>query len=1095
MKGRLPLIVILRSTFQCNFGHLQSDNGAATSAATKFYFRGSPAARIQFALLIFVFVPLCAYAQTWGTITADVLANMNTSTPGTTLTATIANAGTVCGGNCTVGTNASWGSGPGDPTDFTVGTNPEVTSNLGAVQMANGGTLYPAYSLNYNNLSHTDADNNTNAYLGFSGTPAGQTSASILFSITFGPPYISNGDDWDDAGIWLGSGEYYEIQTNNYCNESGEYGVRIETGHPTAHSPGCIPLVNQATYWISLTADATTGNATMTVFTANGTLVGQQVAQTTDTGGTLYYVQIGNNENGSNSGTATLFQNLMVNFSSVSLNSGSSATVTNGSATIAGLTGASSLWAGYQIILPDSSGEICSTSYCGYTISSCSSSTTCTLTQTYDGASTTSAEWEFQQPYFWPNSALTNGIIGPGRVTAWAPGVVGGIPTSRTQCTNAECQTLTTNGASSTSAEINAAIANAPANTYVLLPAGTYSNATDCITFGGVSNVTLRGAGANQTFLEPTSTSGCGGGSIGMVSTANGAGSPQNGPVAVTGNVIQGSTTITLASVPNLVIGNPIILDQLDPTCDNGGIFVNGTGSGYTCTATTPGLGGPYNSDGGVNAVRGSGCSSSSPSNCYHQQQIVEVISCNGDTTVGNACSGTNVTVGFYPGLHMPNWSTANMYAWWPSSPILMDGVEDLNISSANNSGANGIEIENCQGCWVKGVASEETSEAHVQLLYSNLTTIRNNYFFLTQNTTTVSYGVECYSCSDALVENNIFNAVTTPMITNGPGSGLVFGYNFTINEYYVGSANYSIPARGDHASATDTILTEGNISDGVTSDNVHGTANMNTYFRNYYSVQPVCWESGSSYATATYGVCNSGITTMQIFALHRFMNLIGNVLGTQGTNTTYCNGATACTGGFTANNSNVLGIGYSGGTGANDPNTVSTIMLWGNADPVTGYSSPRFNCSEVPQFPAYGTATDTYYGVQFPYFTQCPTNKALPASLYYTSKPSWWPSNKPWPIIGPDITGGNLLICGGSSSQVGAVVENSGQCPSGTTSTAVNGLAYSNPAMDCYLNTMGGPANGETTGALSFNEVSCYGTGQVPSPPTNVNGSAVPTS
>jgi hypothetical protein len=145
--------------------------------------------------------------------------------------------------------------------------------------------------------------------------------------------------------------------------------------------------------------------------------------------------------------------------------------------------------------------------------------------------------------------------------------------------------------------------------------------------------------------------------------------------------------------------------------------------------------------------------------------------------------------------------------------------------------------------------------------------------------------------------------------------------------------------------------------------------------------------------------------------------------------------------------------------------------MLWGNADPVTGYGSPRFNCSEVPQFPAQGEATSSMYLVQFPYLNPCPASKTLPASFYHSSKPNWWPSTKPWPIIGPDVTGGNV--------------------------SGVDGLAYTNPAEDCYLNVMGGNPNGEEA-ILSFNEASCYSTSgtesQTPNPPTGVSGNAAPT-
>jgi hypothetical protein len=918
------------------------------------------------------------FSQTWSTLPVDLLVSMNTSAPGTGLTTSVANAGTVSS-QCSVGSTCNWTG----VTDFNVGAYQGTMSNLGPIQMTGtGGALYPAQSLNFNNMAHNDAGNNTNGYLTMSGTPGSATAVSATVEITLGPPYqTSTGSDWDIFGIWTTSGQYYEAQLNNMCNAAGQYGIRIENGHPTTHSATCISLLPQQSYYISLWADFTTGTSQLWVFTANGSLVGTTTAITIDIGSTFSYLQVGNNEsgnctasNGCPTQTYTYFQNIMLNWTTA------------------------------------------------------------------------------PKPLFWTNTAPSASVLAPGRATTWSDaGVIGGIP-NRTSI----CSSLTS---SATTAQINSAISSCGSSGggVVSLGAGTYSGVTSGICFGGVSNVTLRGAGANQTFLAPSSGSSCGGGSVAMTSTANGAGTPQNGPVAVSGSVVQGSTTITLASVPNLKIGNPLILDQLDPTCDDGGIFVSGTGSGYTCTPTSTGLSGPYNTDGGGNGIRGgSGCSAS-PAGCYHQQQIVMVTSCNGVTTVGTACSGTNVAVGFSPGLHMPNWSAAHMYAWWATSPIHADSVEDLNVNSANNSGANGIQITNCQGCWVKGVESQQTSEAHVQLLYANHTQVENNYFFYTQNAATVSYGVECFACSDTLTENNIFQAVTTPEMNNGTSTGNVWGYNYTVNDVYTGSNDYSIPARGDHAAGSDMNLMEGNVSDGATGDVIHGTGNLMTFFRNYYSVQPECWDGGTGYSSYVYGSCTSGTTTMQIYSFHRFYSLIGNVLGTPGVNTTYNTGI--------ANNTNVLGIGYGNGAVPNDPNVAATTMLWGNADAATGFGLPRFNCalggisssSEVPTFPAYGTTTSSVVAAHFPYNNSCPTSLALPSSFYYSSKPFWWPSSKPWPPIGPDVIGGNLGI--------------------------VDGLVYTIPAEDCYLSTMNGAPNG-SGGPYSFNESTCYATGGSGNPP-----------
>lgn len=956
-------------------------------------------------VLLFALSTAC-YAQ-WGTLSPDLLVSMNTSTPGTTLTGTIANAGTVSS-KCTVGTNCSFTTVGMCSTCFTVGAFPDTCSNLGAVQMTNGGSLFGAHTLNYNNMAHDDSQDLTNTYESFSGSLNSITTMGVLYCITLGPPLqTSSGSDYDILGIWDTGGDYWETQLNNNCNGSNpnvNYGIRLET-KPTAHST-CIPLAAKGTYWVEVIANTSTGFAEMYVWTAGGQLMGSTSITAGDFGTAVRYIQIGNNENGSSAGTTTYFQNIMAFWSSASCVSGTCPSI------------------------------------------------------------------------FWPNNSLAAGVLSPARFSNWTPGVVGDIPTTRTQCVNTQCAVVTSAGTSVTSAQINSALANAPANTYVLLPTGHLTSATAGITFGGVSNVTLRGAGANQTFLAPTSEV-CNFFSVCLGTSTNYGGSPQNGPVAVTGDTTQGSTTITLASVANLVVGNPVILDQLDPTADNGGVFQVGTNSSYTPTGTSPGLNGAYSTQGGNNGVRTSGCAVSSPTNCYHQQQIVTVASCNGVTTVGTACTGTNVAVGIYPGIHAPNWSTANMFAWWATSPSLSLGLEDLNVDSSGNSGAIGIGLNNCQGCWVKGVTSYDTSEAHIQFRYANQATVRNNYFFLTQNAATSSYGVECFSGSDALVENNIFHTVTTPMIDNGPCSGNVWAYNYTANELYTGSSQYSIPAIGIHSGGVDSNLFEGNVTDGATGDNIHGTNSFTTFFRNVLAVQPACWSSGS-FPSITYAACNNNYTPFQDFSFHRFYSLIGNVLGNSGIQSDYCNGGSSCGAAFTQTNANVLMVG-GGNTIANDSNVVTTFMAWGNADPVTGFSSPRFNCSDVSVFPTSGALNSTIFGVQLPYLNSCPSSHTLPASFYRSTAPSWWTSGLAYPPIGPDVSNGTIKTTSGTAYSFGpTLATNMSQVGGATLSTYANGQANMIPAGLCYLSTLSGTADGTGTTELSFNEATCYGNGSV---------------
>ena len=252
---------------------------------------------------------------------ADALVTMNTSSPGTAITTTIGDAGTVCGSNCAVGSTLTWNgawTGGSSPQDFTVAANQGACSNLGAVQMT-GGSLYAAQSLNYYSAAHNDADNNTNAGLGFSGTPGSATVIAALACITLGPPAQDNGNDWDIFSIASTTGNYYMAQLNSECPGGGEYGIRMEV-KPTALT-SCIAITPQTTIWVALACDFTTGYGAMWVYTAGGTLIGTVSITAGDTGGTLDFIAFGNNEAGNNSGTYTYFQNIMVNFSSASTSS------------------------------------------------------------------------------------------------------------------------------------------------------------------------------------------------------------------------------------------------------------------------------------------------------------------------------------------------------------------------------------------------------------------------------------------------------------------------------------------------------------------------------------------------------------------------------------------------------------------------------------------------------------------------------------------------------------------------------------------------------------------------------------------------------
>ncbi|PYT90437.1 MAG: hypothetical protein DMG36_20665 [Acidobacteria bacterium] len=265
----------------------------------------------------------------------------------------------------------------------------------------------------------------------------------------------------------------------------------------------------------------------------------------------------------------------------------------------------------------------------------------------------------------------------------------------------------------------------------------------------------------------------------------------------------------------------------------------------------------------------------------------------------------------------------------------------------------------------------------------------------------------------------------------------------------------------------------------GHTQDSIHGTANLETDFRNnFWGTYPEC--ANSIIYTGVYGQCVQNLSPENDSVFHRFSNFIGNILGTPGVETNYSST------GFAIGSGPYSIYQFGGQTVSSaDPNTQGTAMIWGNADAVTGFGSPRYNCSEVAEGTAWHAQAVWYQALLY---QPCPMTNTLPASFFYSAKPAWWPSGKPWPIIGPDVTGGNLLQCT-SGTYTRSLVTNALQCGSpATTSTWANGHVYSNPAMDCYLNVMRGNSDG-TGGPLSFNEASCYvtSTGSGPTPPTGL--------
>ncbi|MDR3642143.1 MAG: fibronectin type III domain-containing protein [Candidatus Doudnabacteria bacterium] len=610
-----------------------------------------------------------------------------------------------------------------------------------------------------------------------------------------------------------------------------------------------------------------------------------------------------------------------------------------------------------------------------------------------------------------------SGILDPSRAVDWSKaGVVGGIPSANwSQCG----ATMSASGA--TSAGINAAIAACAANHYVLLGPGTF-NLSSGIDFAGRSNVALRGSGADQTVLVFSDGNGCHGGygawvDVCIYSTdGNWSGGPSN-TANWTAGYAKGTTQITLSGVTNLKIGQPLMLDQNDDAADTGNLYV--------CQSS--GANPPCSLEGNSGATRAN----------RDQSQIVTV----------TAISGNTVTI--TPGLYMDNWRAGqNPGAWWATNPIASVGIENLTLNHTSSSGNKGVEIADCTNCWISGVRSIDSGKAHVEIVQSDHTTIQNNYFYLTQNSVSQSYGIESLNSADDLYVNNIMQYVVAPLMINGPCTGCVSAYNYFVNNYYSASSGYNIIGALQHTAGSAMILYEGNIGNGLTGDNFHGTHNFVTSFRDYWTGwQPACYNGTANH----FSSCTGPFVALDLRAYSRFYNFIGDVLGTAEIHSSYQNGSSPIFALGSGNTENSVTV-------PDDSLVATTLMRWGNYDTVN--NAVRWNAGEVPS------------GIGA-YANPVPASQTLPASFYYSAKPAWWPSTIAWPPIGPDVSGGNI--------------------------TGVAGHANIIPAEACY-NSMGGSADG-TGNVLTFNAANCYTSSgsssdtTAPSAPINLSATTISTS
>lgn len=352
------------------------------------------------------------------------------------------------------------------------------------------------------------------------------------------------------------------------------------------------------------------------------------------------------------------------------------------------------------------------------------------------------------------------------RRTDWThAGLVGGIP-NRTQI----CATFSPGA---TSAAINTAIA-ACTNGVVQLSAGTYNLSGIRV---NANNVTLRGAGADQTILK-----GCNPVNLG-------AGTNTASNITITGGGQKDTSMLTVSSTAGLFVGQMIEIDRDD---DPSIVVITGD------TTTR------------------------------HMRQVNSIEAIN-----GNTLSLRN--------LMAWDFSSGNPRIKFTFTNTRNSGIEDLKIDHTGTSGCTPFKLEYCDSCWIKGVHSEKPSGYHMIILASLNGEIRDSFIndassYGANNGGLVFYGSNTYgSNSNWKIENNIFNK-TFPAITfQFSATGFFTGYNFAFGS---GSQPADMPATwtfSENHGAHDMMnLWEGNVGELYGSDGYYGSSSHGTLFRNH---------------------------------------------------------------------------------------------------------------------------------------------------------------------------------------------------------------------------------------------------------------------
>lgn len=305
-------------------------------------------------------------------------------------------------------------------------------------------------------------------------------------------------------------------------------------------------------------------------------------------------------------------------------------------------------------------------------------------------------------------------------------------------------------------------------------------------------------------------------------------------------------------------------------------------------------------------------------------------------------------------------------------------GIEDLTVkngSGASSGKRTNIMFMGVANSWVKNVKVDTCGKRCIDMrTYFYRVEVRDSY--ITQcvdywNSDTC-YGTQVAEGSNSLVENNIYDTTAMgPMLMWG-ASGNVVAYNYAYKVHRTQSIDsWFWPNTWTHGAHTSYNLWEGNEMAGLNWDGYWASHSHNTAFRNRFVGKDVTADLVGGHLEVAAIITEKD---------NNYNNIIGNVLGLTGWSNKYEERETY----YWASNTIYATGGKSPGGG--DTKAYTSMLRHMNYDYVTNAVK---KCNDSGEPGCQGGSSDTL----------------LPASLYLSSKPSWW-GNQLWPPIGPDVPG-----------------------------------------------------------------------------------------